>query len=795
MLRKFIVNRIEKWKQWSLRKKISRLLLLFLLLGFWFCLPNPLFDKPCAYVLEDNQGDLLGASVAKDGQWRFPEIEAVPDKFATCIVTFEDKRFYYHPGIDPVAIVRAIYANITQKQVVSGASTLHMQVMRMTREKDRNLFNKLLESIQALRLWVGYSKKEVLQLYASNAPFGGNVVGLEAASWRYYGRDPASLTWAESATLAVLPNAPSLIHPGKNRKDLLRKRNFLLQKLFENGHINDNELQASLAEPLPEKPFPLPKNAPHLLQWYKKQYQIHPENYSGTRFTSSINATLQDRVTQTVVRAQQHLKQNAIQNAAAMVVDVKTGKVLAYAGNVFDPMEKETGAHVDIIRSKRSPGSLLKPLLYAAMISEGEIMPDALIPDIPTQMAGYVPQNFDLNYDGAVRASDVVSRSLNVPSVRMMRQLNYIKFYNILRDLGISTLDKSPQHYGLSLVLGGGEVTMWDMVQLYARSSFVYQKFNAYDEQGRVEVAYDISTNQEKIKPTKQLFPLDVSSLYFMFSAMEDVMRPGEELFWHRFTSSRRIAWKTGTSYGFRDAWAIGVTPEYVVAVWVGNANGEGRPDLIGVRTAAPILFDIYNLLPASTWFKAPERAIALVDICKNSGFKAGENCPSTNMKVPASCLKSGLCPYHTTVFVNEQGLRVNAQCSAVEAMKKENWFVLPPAMEQYYIQKHADYQALPAWAKGCELSEQRQEMEVIYPQSGAKIKIPRELNGQMEKVIFSVAHRNSKATIHWNLDDDFLGSTVDIHKITIQPQPGEHRLTLVDDNGFRLSVPFEILE
>lgn len=795
MIQNFIQQCIQKWKQWPLRKKISRLLLLCWLIWFAFCLPRPLFNRPSSFVLEDKNGELLGAMVAPDGQWRFPDIQEVPDKFATCIITFEDKRFYYHPGIDPVAVGRAIWANITQKKVVSGASTLHMQVMRLTREKDRNILNKLLESIQALRLWLGYSNKEVLALYASHAPFGGNVVGLEAASWRYYGREPSTLTWAESATLAVLPNAPSLIHPGKNRTVLIKKRNFLLRKLFEQGDINEDELQASLAEPLPEQPFPLPQNAPHLLQWYKKQFQQHPENYDGTRFISSLNATMQERVTQTVLRAQQNLKQNAIQNAAAIVVEVKTGNVLAYAGNVFDPLEKETGAHVDIIRSRRSPGSLLKPLLYASMISEGEIMPDALIPDIPTQMAGYVPQNFDLNFDGAVRASDVVSRSLNVPSVRMMRQLNYIKFYNILRDLGISTLDKSPQHYGLSLVLGGGEVTMWDMAQLYARCSFIYQQQNIIHRQGRTQCQYRISTDKVSSNATETPFPLDISSLYFMFSAMEDVMRPGEELFWHRFTSSRRIAWKTGTSFGFRDAWAIGVTPEYVVAVWVGNANGEGRPDLVGVRTAAPILFDIYGLLPATSWFKPPVRAIATVDICKNSGYKAGENCPKISSKVPATCLKSGLCPYHTTVFVNDKFQRVNAFCSSVEAMKKVSYFVLPPAMEQYYKQKHADYIPLPDWAPGCEMDEQRQEMDIIYPQAGAKIKIPRELGGQMEKVIFSVAHRNNKATIHWNIDDEFLGSTIGIHKITIQPEIGRHRLTIVDESGNRQSIDFEILE
>lgn len=784
-----------KVRLWSWKKKIFCMLAIIGLLSFWLSLPEPLFSVPYSYVIEDSKGDLMGAMVASDGQWRFPEGEAVPDKFAQCLTAFEDKRFYYHPGVDPVAIGRALTNNIQRSRVVSGASTIDMQVIRISQRKDRTIFSKIIEAILAIRLQFSYSKKEIMGLYAAHAPFGGNVVGLEAASWRYYGREPKDLTWAESATLAVLPNAPSLIHPGKNRAQLLEKRNRLLDILFEKNIIDEVTLLTSREEPIPEKPLPLPTLAPHLLHFYKKSTLKSPKEKSSPRLKSTLETPIQQAVIDVLERHHRDLQQNSINNACALVLNVKTGEVIAYVGNVYESSNKENAMHVDIIQAKRSPGSLLKPILYAAMMSDGQILPHALIPDIPTQMSGYVPQNFDLKYDGAVPASEVVSRSLNIPSVRMLRMYNYIRFHRLLSDLGISTMSKTPAHYGLSMILGGGEITMWEITALYGQLAQQYHQLNRKYQSSNEYSAPDWTFIHQKEKDLKtKTARLDNASLWWMFSSMEDVMRPGEEVFWQQFLSSRRIAWKTGTSFGFRDAWAIGVTPEYVVGVWAGNANGEGRPGLVGVRTAAPMLFEIFDKLPATTWFDKPVTGTVKTSVCSLSGFKAGSNCtPTSQQIVPATSIKSQQCPYHVQIHVDQNGNRVHDQCESPSNMIAKNWFVLPPAMEQYYSQLHYDYQPLPPYRSDCQVNNSGSDMEIVYPPKDAKIKVPRELDGNYEAAIFNVAHRRSDATVYWSLNDEFIATTTGSHKYPFRPQAGKYILTVVDDLGERKQVSFEV--
>ena len=792
---KHILYRITKMKR---RYKIAGVFIFVPLVIFWFSLPEPLFTEPTSYVVEDRDGELLGATVASDGQWRFPAGEAVPEKFKTCILAYEDKRFYNHVGVDPLAMIRAVYKNITNAKVVSGGSTVSMQVIRLSRGQKRTFWQKALETILSVRLEIRYSKQEILELYAAHAPFGSNVVGLEAASWRYYGRKPETLSWAESATLAVLPNAPSMIHPGKNRESLLRKRNFLLEKLHENGTIDASELELALAEPLPENPLPLPQDAPHLLQRFTAEHAAR-KLQGPSRLQSTLHGELQREVTRILERHHNHLKSNSINNACAMVMEIETGNVLAYVGNVYRPNEPEWQSHVDVIRANRSPGSLLKPLLYASLMSDGTILPHTLVPDIPTQIGGYMPQNFDLGYDGAVPASEAVSRSLNIPAVRMLRQYNHNRFYRILQNMGITTLNRPPDYYGLSLILGGSEVTMWDLAGAYA--SLVRAYNHQHDTQGKIQ-ALDVHPpyyrqHTEKYEPDTGAanIALDMPSLWYMFSAMEDVMRPGEEGLWQQFTSSRRVAWKTGTSFGFRDGWAIGFTPDYLVAVWTGNAGGEGRPGLVGVRTAAPILFDIFSVMPTSGWFEEPKYGYQYISICKKSGFKAGPECDDTEHRLVSQNGSRGLvCPYHQRIHLDVSGqFRVTDNCEATDQMKHVGWFVLPTAMEWYYKQSHFDYKPLPPLKPGCESQEVGNAMEVIYPQNGSKISIPKDLDAKTSETVFSAAHRRPQTKIYWHLDEKFITETQNYHKVAMHPEAGKHVLTLVDEFGERKSVWFEV--
>ena len=782
-------------------KKLKIIILLGLLfvLGiiFWFCLPNPLFKSPTSYVIDDADGHLLGASIAGDGQWRFPPNMQVPEKFKQCIIAFEDKRFMAHPGFDILAFGRAIKQNFRSKKIASGGSTLTMQVIRLATRHKRNIWNKLAEIFMALRLELRYSKDEILSLYASNAPFGSNVIGLDAASWRYFGREPDKLSWGEMAAMAVLPNSPSLVHPGKNRATLLKKRNQLLDKLYRQKIIDSPTAALAKLEPVPEKPVALPQFAPHLLQRFKADHQ---NNLNGeTRIKTSIKLSLQQQVNEILEQHHQVLKANDINNIAAVVLDVETGAALAYAGNISHPEDTAMESDVDVVNAPRSPGSTLKPLLYASMLHDGLILPNSLMPDIPTQIAGYHPENFDLGYDGAVPASKALSRSLNVPAVKMLQQFKYERFYDFLQKAGITTLKKPADHYGLSLILGGGENTLWELAGAYADMARVlnhYIKYNGkYDPADYHNPVYTMPPDRDAELQKSDL--LDAGSIYYTLQAMEEVMRPGEEMLWQQFSSSQRVAWKTGTSFGFRDGWAIGITPKYVVGVWVGNTDGEGRPNLVGVNTAAPALFEIFRLLPAaSDWFWMPMGEMVKVKVCKQSGYRAGEYCEDANDEwIPKSGLKAPVCPYHQLVHLSaDLKWQVTGNCVPPDKIVNKKWFVLPPSMEYYYKTKNYQYHVLPPFRPDCVQAENISPMEVIYPKEGAKIYVPLEADGTRGRVIFNTAHRQAGMKIFWHLDDQYVGETKDFHQIALNPPPGKHVLTLIDGNGNSVHVGFEVL-
>jgi penicillin-binding protein 1C len=769
-----------------------------LTLLFGFCLPNPLFKSPTSYVIDYNNGQLLGASIATDGQWRFPYNDSVPYKFKQCIIAFEDKRFEHHPGFDPLAFGRALKQNILSKKVTSGGSTITMQVIRLATHHKRNIWNKFLEIFMALRLELTHSKNEVLALYASNAPFGTNVIGLDAASWRYFGRGADKLSWGEMAAMAVLPNSPSLVHPGRNRLILLKKRNLLLQRLYKQGVIDSITRALAELEPVPDRPVALPQQAPHLLQRFKNDHQHHPDG--DTRLQTSINSALQEQVNDILEQHHQLLKANDINNIAAIVLDVETGATLAYAGNIAHREDPQMESDVDVIDAPRSPGSTLKPLLYASMLHSGLILPNSLLPDVPTLIAGYHPENFDLGYDGAVPASRALSRSLNVPAVKMLQQFKYERFYDFLQKAGITTLTKPADHYGLSLILGGGENTLWELSGAYADMARVLNHYDRYHGQYNPADYHSpvYSISQKAVKPNlEKAGLLDAASIYYTFQAMEEVMRPGEEMLWQQFSSTQRVAWKTGTSFGFRDGWAIGVTPRYVVGVWVGNTDGEGRPGLTGINTAAPALFEIFRLLPVSRdWFAMPTSEMVKIKVCHQSGYRAGQYCDNTDdMLVPRSGLKAPVCPYHKLIHLSADGrYQVNGNCESPDNIVNKKWFVLPPSMEYYYKARDYQYHVLPPFRPGCTQAENSNAMEVIYPKDDAKIYVPLEADGSRGRMICNAAHRVPGMKIFWHLDDQYVGETQDFHQMSLNPPPGKHILTLVDGNGNTINVGFEIL-
>ena len=765
-------------------------ILAFLLVAYYFCLPNPLFKDATATVITDAQGHLLGGQIASDGQWRFPYSDSIPNKFETCIIQFEDAYFYKHPGFNPISIFKALKENLQANGIKRGGSTITQQVIRLARKgQKRTYFEKIIEIIMATRLEFSASKRKILTYYASNAPFGGNVVGLDAASWRYFNRNASQLSWAESATLAVLPNAPSLIYPGKNQKRLLEKRNRLLSKLLENSKIDSLTYGLAVAEGLPQKPYPLPQSAPHLLQKVAKTNQ-------GKRMQTTIDAKLQKRVNYIVNTHYNQLKQNEIYNAAVLVLDVKTRQVLAYVGNT--PTDKAHQKDVDIIDKPRSTGSILKPFLYVAMLDAGDLLPNTLVADVPTKYGSYTPENYNKTFDGVVPASLALSRSLNVPSVRMLQAFGLDRFHHYLKMLRLKDLKYNANHYGLSLILGGAESNLWDLCKSYAALSSTLNHYSdnssTYFSNEFCEPTFLASekVNFGKITPDKTIF--NAASVYLTYQSLKEVNRPESDESWEFFDDSKQIAWKTGTSFGFRDAWAIGSTKDYVVGVWVGNADGEGRPGLVGVQTAAPILFDVFDVLPNSDWFAQPFDAMQEVSICKQSGHRASPNCDDvTEAFIQVSGLKTKPCPYHVLIHLDKnENLQVNTSCEDVGNIRHQSWFVLPPLMAHYYKSKNPFYKALPKFRADC-LGENSVSMDFVYPEEDNSVFLPKDFDGETNALILKIAHSKPESTLFWYVDELFVGSTKMIHEMAIIPIAGKHIITVVDEFGNTATRKIEV--
>lgn len=761
------------FKRLSVTKKVILCILAFWVTGYIFCLPRHLFHVPYSTVVTDRNEELLGARIASDGQWRFPPRNTTPEKIKECLITFEDKHFYHHWGVNPFAIGRTFYQNVKNKRIVSGGSTLTMQTIRLARNESRTFREKLIEMIWATRLEFRASKEEILSMYISHAPFGGNVVGLDAAAWRYFGHSADDLSWAESAMLAVLPNAPAMIHLSKGRKTLLDKRNRLLKQLLEKKTIDSSTYELAISEPLPDEPHPLPHIAPYLVSRF---YQERNGEYSR----STINKGIQTQVEDLAERWSNEFGRSDIRNLAILVIDIPSNQVVAYCGNVhFD--RKQGGNQVDVIQAPRSTGSILKPFLYYAMLQEGSLLPDMLLPDVPVNINGFTPQNFSMQFEGAVPASEALARSLNIPAVTMLQRYGVPKFHSFLQQIGLKTINRSSSHYGLSLILGGAEATLWDVT-------------NAYAMMGRSLLQLP-QRSCSLLLPTSRITestdPFQPGAVWQTFDALKEVNRP-EEIDWKSIPSMQTIAWKTGTSYGFRDAWAVGVTPRYAVGVWVGNATGEGKPGLVGAQTAGPVLFDIFNLLPSSSWFTRPVGIFVEAEVCRKSGHLKGRFCDETDtlLVLPAG-LRTEACPYHHLVTLSaDESQRIYENCANTEPTLRKSWFTLPPVWEWYYKQHHPEYKPLPPFKAGCG-EDTFQPMQFIYPPMNARIKLPKQLDGSKGFLTVELAHNNPNATVFWHLDETYQAQTQDFHKISLQPAAGKHSLTAVDGEGNTISTTF----
>ncbi len=755
------------------------------ILCFWYALflPKNLFNTTYSTILFSKENQLLGATIAKDEQWRFPPTDTIPLKFKQCLTLYEDEFFEYHWGFNPVSISKAIYSNFKTGKTKRGASTLTQQVIRLSRNKKRTYFEKLIELIWASRLEFSKSKSEILSIYASHAPFGGNVVGLEMASWRYFRTSPEKLSWAESATLAVLPNAPSLIFPGKNKQLLKKKRDFLLLKLKNHQIISDLTYQLSTKESIPLKPLNLPQESIHLLSYLNKKHK-------GKRIQTSININTQNQVLNIVKKYHQQYRKNNIHNLAVLVLDIASKKVIAYVGN--SPTNNQNQKFVDMIQANRSTGSTLKPILYMGMLDDGILLPNMLIPDVPTQIKEYKPQNFNFSFSGAVPAKKAIAKSLNIPAVRMLRTYGLPKFKDNLQYLGLKGINKSVDHYGLTLILGGAESSLWDITNMYAN---IASTLNHYTHQQSIYYAKEHQSasfleksvlNLGEKSLNKNIF--DAGSIYLGLEAITELTRPENDQEWKHYNSSHKISWKTGTSFGNKDAWSIGVNKKYAVGVWVGNADGEGIANMTGVNYAAPIMFDVFEHLPNNTWFEKPLDELREIEVCAISGHKTTDLCPKQSNFIPFDTNTTLPCPYHKKVFLTKnERYRVFKNCADTDNMIEKNWFVLPANQAWYYKKLNTNYVDLPPVAKNCLLFNNK-VMDFISPNENANFILTKNFDEQINPLVLKVTHQRGNEKLFWYLNNQYIKTTEGIHQIAIIPQKGKHRITVVDQNGNKIT-------
>lgn len=780
----------------SVKKGFRYILLICFIVGLlWYALSlrKPLFqDHSYSTVVFDKDGKLIAASISAEEQWQFQNQSVISDKYKKAVIVFEDKRFYRHIGFDLKALFRALRLNIKNKRVVSGGSTLNMQTIRLHKKNPkRSIINKIQEIILSTRLELKHSKDEILALYAAHAPFGGNVIGIDAACWRYFNKSPEHISWAEASLLAVLPNSPGLIHTERNRDKLKIKRDALLKRLYEKGEITEISYEGALLEKIPRRAYRLNQDASHFMHFAKntaKQSLIH----------STIDADIQTKCIQIAKSEGKKLKANFIDNMSILVLDIEDGTVLAYMGNL-----PETGMdnqeYTDMVQAQRSTGSILKPFLYAAALEDGLITDKSFLPDYPFSIGGFTTKNYTDKHSGLVSANKALQQSLNIPFSYLLQEYGVEKFRLLCQKLELKGINKSSDYYGIPLILGGAESSLWDLTHAYASLGQIVNTYNENNGYYKNSPIYrsrllQTETTEDKYTLTNQASVLKAENIWLTLEQLKELNRPTEEGEWKQFSHSVPIAWKTGTSNGFKDAWAIGVNGKYAIGVWVGNSDGEGRPGIIGSYAAAPIFFKVVNALEGHKRFEKPLDDLIEVAICSLSGQLANNHCPSDTSYLSSQSKYLESCQYHRQIFTDEtQSYKVNKSCYDGSLVTKTEVHI-PAQIAYYYKQSHL-YSPPLSLHPLCSPEERESTLKIIYPEKNIQIYQPKIGNENRNQFVLRAHHTNTEATLLWHLDDVFLGSTQKIHEMSILLKVGQHSLLVMDEKGNEDVCSFEILQ
>lgn len=761
-------------------KKIGKYLFLIFALTFFIYLvlplPDDIIERNESPVLLSEDGHIMWFSINEFGQYKYSSDSCLPDKIKTATRLFEDEFFYYHPGFNPISIAKAFIHNIKGNKI-RGASTITMQCARIYfGNPKRTILQKIREILFALKLEWKWSKEKIFRWYLNNAPYGKNFIGYYAASLAYFGKNPENLSWAEVATLSVIPQNPSGYYPGKNHGLLIKKRNQLLFKLYKKGFIRRDEWMEALMEKVPLSHEKFPLYTLHLYDYLKKTENVH-----GTVKTC-IKFSLQNKVQSIVNQYIERYSVNEVRNISVIVAEAGSGKVRAYVGN-GDFTLKNPNFWIDHNARPRSSGSTLKPFLFALALEKKIIYPDSWLSDVPEYFGNYDPGNAGGTFDGIVPASDALARSLNVPFVELIRETGIPVFIEKLKHCGIKSVNKPSEHYGLSVILGAAEVSPNELTLAYVNLLHAAQ-----NKKIRLnELTFTEIQNRKKDIRSENVF--DPAAAYAALTSMK-------EFRYHKFLSDRfnnkNIYYKTGTSYGYRDAWAVGTNGKYVVCVWVGNADGEGRPGLTGKDYAVPVLIQIMQYLEGNI-VTFPKAFLKKTTVCSMSGYEISEECSEKkSVLVPSCAYPSKKCGYHKFILTDaDHNFRYNADCAPFDAIR-ESFLVLKPEQEMYFKMKNPFFISVPPVHPKCS-SDEKRDFEIIYPKNNLRIMLSGN-TGSSGVLVLKAVSRNKNNILKWYLNNVYQGETRGIHHLEIKPEKGVYKLKVIDINGNEDEVFFEVI-
>ncbi|RPD47007.1 penicillin-binding protein 1C [Hymenobacter sediminis] len=723
-------------------------------------------------------GSVLHAYLNPTQKWRMKtELREITPVLRKAIMEKEDRWFRWHLGVNPVALVQAAGRNAFGTGRTTGASTITMQVARLLEPKERTFGNKLLEMLRATQLELHYSKDEILQLYLNLVPYGGNVEGVKSAALLYFQQTPDYLSLAQTVTLAIIPNRPRGLVLGRNNAAVLRERNRWLKRFGEAGLFPKQDVDDALLEPLDVQRHAAPTLAPHLSRRLVRQFPGQAIIRSGLERSKQAKA---EDLTRNYVR---RLYELGITQAAVLVVNNRTRQVEAYVGSA-DFRDFANQGQNDGVVAVRSPGSTLKPFLYALAMDRGLVTPKQLLPDVPTNFQGYRPENFDKHCNGEVTLERALAYSLNIPAVRVLNQLGVPTFTDKLRQAGFQNVTRNRTRLGLSSILGGCGASLEELTNLYVTLA----------EGGEYAGLRLVSAN--KSNPAKPL--VSEGSAFLTTEILAQLTRPDLPI--NAASSMRlpKIAWKTGTSYGRRDAWSIGYNKQYTIGVWVGNFSGQGSPALTGSEVATPLLFDLFNAVAYNSpndWF-APPAALDFRLVCAESGLVPGENCPNQIIDYFLPNVSSGQrCQHVREVLVSADGSSTYCRaCAPAAGYRRELYPNLLPEVAAYKEAQGIPYRRLPPHNPQCQLVRGGLERapSITSPTPNTEYVLNRR---EKQQLLLSCTTDNEVRQVFWYVNDRFLQAATPTERVFIKPPPGPLKISCADDHGRNTDVLVTVTE